>query len=74
MSTPGGILRRIFDVFSLRPAPLQRLQGFSMVLPDPSHRGQVWVKVKIPRDVATCPLPRQVVQLTLREPGAAPLP
>src|SRR6266545_2066411 len=74
VSTPAGILILIFDVRSRRPTPWHARQGLSITRPAPSHRGQVWAMLKMPRELITCPRPPQVVQVFVDEPGSAPEP
>src|SRR6478609_9637045 len=71
---PGGILILILLVCSVRPSPLHASHGFSITSPRPRQRGQVCETWKNPRELTTWPRPRQVLQVTAREPAEAPLP
>ena len=72
--TPSGTLSGIFDFFSTRPLPRQSLQGFSSIVPCPSHSGQVCCIRKKPRCVITWPRPPQIAQVFRPEPFFAPEP
>ena len=69
------------DIFRLRrsmPEARQAVQGVFMTFPEPRQAGQEltwanWPKILL-WDRRTCPLPRQVVQELISEPGSLPSP
>ncbi len=73
-STPAGTLILIVDARSRLPAPPQARHGLSMTRPRPSHRGQVWAMLNMPRELMTWPRPPQVEQTLAVAPCSAPLP